>query len=156
MLDPNLKKLIKTVLESCQDTKATDLIGLDMSDIQSYTDFIFVMSATSTTQAQAIAEKIRLRLKKDFNKLPIGVEGYDSPVWILLDFGDVICHIFQEEARSLYRLEHMWPRVTPMTEKELEAALKAKKKAPAKKTKKVTATTKKTAVKKVIKRKTKK
>ncbi len=163
MLTAQTKKLVKVIYEACHETKAVDLIGLDMSHIQSYADFIFIMTATSSTQAGAIVERIKLNVKKKLEIHPLGIEGLDSTIWMLADYGDVICHIFLDEARDLYRLEHMWPRVTPMKDSEIKEMLSAKKKSETKsdadkKPKKAKATSKttterKVVVKKVIKRK---
>lgn len=75
--------------------------------MSSYTDFIVLLSATSDRHARSMADHMREDLKKA-RVTPLGVEGYDGGQWILLDFGEVVVHIFQETARDFYDLDGLW------------------------------------------------
>jgi len=77
-------------------------------------DYFVICSGTSTTQVKAIAEYIEHKLREDDIR-PIGVEGRDNAHWILIDYGDVVVHIFEEETRAFYELEKFWldaPRIS--------------------------------------------
>jgi ribosome-associated protein len=140
-------KLFQAVYKACVDKKGIDICVLDLTGIESYTNFMVIVSGGSDRQVKAVADNVLEEAFKKCKEHPLGTEGYESGHWVLIDFGDVVCHVFDEEYRDAYHLEHMWPKASPMNEKQVEAALK--KKAPAKKkaVKKVVTT------KKVVRRK---
>ncbi len=78
-----------------------------MREVLTFTDYFLICSADSTVQVQAIAQAIRERLKKSGTSI-WHLEGYEEGRWILLDYGDVIMHIFLEDARRFYKLEGLW------------------------------------------------
>ncbi len=82
-----------------------------MRDVVSYTDYFVICSGRNPRQTQTIAEDIRERLKKDDRVLPAGIDGQATGDWILLDFLDVVVHVFTPEARNFYRLESLWGEV---------------------------------------------
>ncbi len=132
----SIRKIFSTAFAACQDLKGEDIVSLDLSEIESYTDMILVVSASSERQMQAIADHIQHEVSKKCGKHPLGTEGYQSESWILIDYGDVICHVFVNTMRELYHLEDMWPKVKPMDEKATENFLHQV--SEVKKTKKVT------------------
>jgi ribosome-associated protein len=78
-------------------------------------DYFVICSGTSTTQVKAIADNIEQKLREEGIR-PIGVEGRDNAHWVLIDYGDVVVHIFEEETRAYYELEKFWldaPRISP-------------------------------------------
>jgi len=81
---------------------------LDVSDKASYTDFILVLSGRSIRQVEAITEAIQQELKGQGSDL-IGLEGKRGGQWMLLDYGDVVIHIFYHPVRDVYDLEGLWP-----------------------------------------------
>jgi ribosome-associated protein len=83
---------------------------LDMRDVVSYTDYFVICSGRNPRQTQTIAEELRERLKRE-GVLARGADGHQSGDWILLDFLDVVVHVFTPEARSYYRLESLWGEV---------------------------------------------
>jgi ribosome-associated protein len=90
------------------DKKARDVVGLDLRGVLGYTDFFVICSGTSDRQVKAIHDGIHQGLKKDHGLLPRRVEGLNEARWILMDYLDVIVHIFTPEARAFYRLEQLW------------------------------------------------
>jgi ribosome-associated protein len=90
------------------DKKAFNLRILDVKGLSSLTDYLLLASGRSDRQVQAIAEGIRLGLKKDHDTLPLAVEGMEEGRWVLLDFGDVMVHVFQEPVRDFYDLDGLW------------------------------------------------
>ncbi|MCG8337158.1 MAG: ribosome silencing factor [Proteobacteria bacterium] len=98
---------LSKISQSASDLKAVDLVQIDMDGKSSLADYILVCHGTSTAHTKGIADKISLNLKKE-GILPIGVEGYDSGEWILMDFNTVIIHIFLEETRETFNLEEIY------------------------------------------------
>jgi len=95
------------------DKKARDAIVLDMADAVGYTDYFVILSGASTRQTKAIADAIREGLRAHGDR-PARAEGETEAEWILLDYLDVVVHVFTPAARDFYRLEALWrdvPRV---------------------------------------------
>ncbi|MBA2514136.1 MAG: ribosome silencing factor [Solirubrobacterales bacterium] len=88
--------------------KAVDIIELDLRGVLGYTDYFIVCSGNSERQTRAIHDGIHLGLKNDHGLLPRRVEGASEARWILMDYLDVIVHIFTPEARDYYRLQQLW------------------------------------------------
>lgn len=106
-IDP-LKNLLKVIHSACEDIKASNIVVLDLRKKTSFTDYLVIASATNTRQVNAIANHVREKVGHQFKKKPIGTEGLESGLWVLMDYGDVVCHIFLEEIRTFYRLEELW------------------------------------------------
>lgn len=95
------------------DKKATDLVVLDLREIASFTEYFLICTGASTRQVQAISNSVEEALLKNV-KRPLHIEGYSSAEWILLDYGDLIVHVFSQTSRRFYDLERLWrdaPRV---------------------------------------------
>jgi len=107
-LDPSLKPYIDALLER----KSINPIYLDISGLTSYSDALLISSARSNRQVKAIAEHIERTLKKQKIK-SLHVEGMTEGHWVLMDYGDVIIHIFLEPERVFYDLEGLWSDVEP-------------------------------------------
>ena len=87
---------------------------LDLRDISSFTDFFVICSGTSEPQLKAIANEIETRLREDHSLRPVAVDGYPASQWIVLDYLQVVVHIFHRDKRAFYSLEDLWgdaPRV---------------------------------------------
>lgn len=123
MLDPRVQHTASIIFKACLDRKAKLPIALNFENIESYTDFVIITSGTNTRQVKAIADLVQERVFEERGLHPLGVEGYDSATWILIDFGAVICHVFLEETRQVYHLEDMWPQVRPIGERNLKVLL---------------------------------
>jgi len=89
------------------DKKAMDVVVLDMADASSITDYFVICGGGSQRQVQAIADAIDEQLKQA-GITSLGVEGYREGHWILMDYGDVIVHVFSQETREFYDLERLW------------------------------------------------
>lgn len=90
------------------DKKAFNVRVLDVRQISSLADFIVLASGTSDRQVQAAAEAVHLGLKHQHGVRPIGIEGMNEGRWVLIDYGDVIVHVFQEPVRQFYDLDGLW------------------------------------------------
>jgi ribosome-associated protein len=87
--------------------KALDLVLLDVAEYSSFADFFVICSGKSSRQVQGIADNVEAGLR-DRGLKPLGVEGRREGHWVLMDYGDVILHIFYEPVRYLYDLESLW------------------------------------------------
>lgn len=111
----NSRILANAIAKAASGKKAVDPVMLDLRKLTSFTDFFVVMSGTSDRHVQAVARAILDDIRL-LGVRPIGVEGERQGRWILLDFGDVVAHVFYQEARDYYQLERLWadaPRVKP-------------------------------------------
>jgi len=97
----------KIAAEAALDKKAENVVILDVAGLTGYADCFVIATGTSDRQVSAIADSIEEKMKKAGHR-PIGVEGHGLGHWVLLDFGDVVAHVFYEEARALYDVEGLW------------------------------------------------
>lgn len=95
------------VYQSIEDKKGEAPVVLDLRGLSSVTDILVVCNGHSDRHVQALAENIQVEMKKQ-GLLPQGIEGLKAGSWILLDYGDVIVHIFHEPVRQFYDLEGIW------------------------------------------------
>ncbi|HUP02464.1 MAG TPA: ribosome silencing factor [Bryobacteraceae bacterium] len=95
-------------VRAAESKKAADIRVLDLTGITSFADYFVICTGSNQRQVQAIADELRLHLKKQLGELPISVEGYDQAEWILADYGDLLVHIFSPKAREYYDLERLW------------------------------------------------
>jgi ribosome-associated protein len=102
-----LDAAVVEALRAADEKKAHDLVVLDVREVASFTDYFVIASATNTRQVLAIADEIVARLKKA-GRRAARVEGYRSAEWVLVDYGDFVCHVFEEKARRFYDLERLW------------------------------------------------
>jgi ribosome-associated protein len=100
--------LARVIADFAADKKAIDIAELDLRGVLGYTDFFVVCSGNTDRQAKAIHDGIHYGLKKEHDVLPRRVEGFAEARWILMDYLDVIVHVFTPEAREFYRLEQLW------------------------------------------------
>jgi len=105
LLDPG--KIAKAAVDIASDKKASDVILLDIRDVTTIADYFVICSGNNTRQIQAIADAIDEELGKQGANL-FHREGVAETGWLLLDFGDVIVHIFGPKEREYYRLERLW------------------------------------------------
>ena len=101
------RKLAIDIAAAALEKKAVGLEILDVAGRTDYADFLVLMSGRSDRQVAALAEGIEEALRKSGRRAQ-NIEGRESARWILIDFGDVVVHVFQEEIRSLYDLEGLW------------------------------------------------
>jgi ribosome-associated protein len=90
------------------DKKAIDVVELDLRGVLSYTDYFLVCSGNTSRQTKAIHDGILEGLKHEHATIPRRVEGASRADWILMDYLDVVVHIFTPETRDFYRLEQLW------------------------------------------------
>lgn len=101
-------ELANLVSGYASDVKAMEIVELDLRGVLGYTDYFVIATGGSDRQVKAIHDRIHENMKKDHGLLPRRVEGVSESRWILMDYLDVIVHIFTAEAREYYRLEQLW------------------------------------------------
>jgi ribosome-associated protein len=89
------------------DKKAKNVLVLDLKGLTIIADYFVICSGESTTHVKAIAESIEEKAKRSGIR-PLGIEGLTHSHWVLMDYGDVMIHIFEEETRSFYGIEKLW------------------------------------------------
>ena len=102
------------MVDALEDKKAEDIVVLDLAGISSFTDFFVICSATSEPQLKAIANEIETRLKEDRGLRAAAIDGFPASQWIVLDYLEVVVHIFHRDKRAFYSLEDLWgdaPRI---------------------------------------------
>ena len=113
--DPQLDLFVKAVL----GRKALDVVMLDVGELTSLADTFIICSGRSNRQVSAIAEYIRTDLKKS-SLIPLSVEGLKEGHWVLMDYGNVVIHVFYDPVRRFYDLEGLWADAPRMTTPTLE------------------------------------
>jgi len=101
--EPAVDQYVKAIL----GMKALDVVALDVQGLASFADAFIICSGRSHRQVSAIAEHVVLHLKQNGIK-PLGIEGLKEGHWVLMDYGDVIIHVFYEPVRIFYDLEGLW------------------------------------------------
>ncbi len=105
-LEPN--KLAELISGYASDVKAIDIVELDLRGVLGYTDYFLICSGNTDRQVKAIHDAIHVNMKNDHGLLPRRVEGVAESRWVLMDYLDVVVHVFTPETRSFYRLEQLW------------------------------------------------
>ena len=98
---------VREAVSAADDRKAVGLKVLHLQKVSDFTDYFLICSGTNERQVQAIADGVQERLRANRVR-PLHVEGYNRGQWVLLDYGDLVVHVFQEEPRRHYALERLW------------------------------------------------
>jgi ribosome-associated protein len=110
--------------DAADDKKATDLSILEVADILTLVDLFLLVTTSSDRQLKAVGEAIEERLRETYDRRPLRREGTAEAGWFLLDYGDLVCHLFSTEQRDFYALDRLWadvPRRDPRTGERLDA-----------------------------------
>lgn len=102
------RRLVEEIARFAADKKALDLVELDLRGVLGYTDYFVICSGNTGRQAKAIHDGILEGLKHEHGAIPRRVEGSADAGWILMDYLDVVVHVFTPETRAFYRLEQLW------------------------------------------------
>jgi ribosome-associated protein len=107
-LDSNT--LARQIVDIVEEKQAADIVLLDIHDQTSIADYFVIATVDNERQAKAIEDDLLQKLRVEQNIRPLGIEGVENRGggWTLVDYGDVIVHLFTEEARNYYRLEELW------------------------------------------------
>jgi len=102
------EELVHEIVEYAADRKALDIVQLDLRGMIGYTDYFVICTGRSERQTKAIHDAIYEGLKSAHRRLPERVEGLPGARWILMDYLDVVVHVFVPDTREYYRLEQLW------------------------------------------------
>ncbi len=100
--------LARACAAAALEKKAENLVLLDLREVSTFTDFFLICSGSSEPQLKAISSSIRENVREAFGTKPHAEDGYPLSQWVVLDYGDVICHILHGEKREFYDLESLW------------------------------------------------
>lgn len=112
--------LAREIATALEEKLALNLIILEVEELVGYASHFVIASGRSERQVQALADHIKTRMKAEHDVWPLSVEGLQGGKWALVDFGDVVVHIFREDERDFYDLEGLW-RDAPRVERTPEA-----------------------------------
>lgn len=103
------KDLLDSIVDGISNVKGEDITILDLSGVEnSFAQYFVLCNGKSNTQVSAIAASVERTVKTEMHERPFGVEGTQNKHWILMDYSNVIVHIFQEEYREFYDIENLW------------------------------------------------
>ena len=117
----NSKQLCDLAVNALEDIKALDIKILDVTGQSSVTDVMVIATGNSTRQVKSLANNV-IKLSKENDMRPIGVEGEQASEWILIDLGDVVVHVMTPDIRDFYNLEKLWGEDSPEGDDNAEAA----------------------------------
>ncbi|MFB1050748.1 ribosome silencing factor [Paraliobacillus sp. JSM ZJ581] len=101
------KEIVKLVAQACDDKRANDIIAIDMNEVSLVADYFLICDGSNERQVQAIAKEIKDQAEA--NDIQVKrLEGFEQARWILVDLGDVVCHVFHKDERNYYNLERLW------------------------------------------------
>ncbi|RDW21739.1 ribosome silencing factor [Oceanobacillus chungangensis] len=101
------QELVQIIAEAAEDKRAEEIIALDMKEVSLIADYFLICHGNTERQVQAIARGIQDRVEEEGIHLK-RMEGFEQARWVLVDIGDVVCHIFHKEERTYYNLERLW------------------------------------------------
>lgn len=113
-------ELLRTAAKAADDKLGTDIVALDVSSTLYITDAFLIVSAENERQVSAIVDAVEEALLKERGRKPLRREGRGSGDWVLLDYGDIVVHVFSSEQREYYALERLWKDV-PVIDVALDA-----------------------------------
>ena len=101
--------LLTEIITSMQDKKAKDIVSINLSKIEnSITKYFVICNGNSTTQVDSIFNNVMEKVNENINMKPFHKEGYENSEWILIDYFDIVVHIFIKDVRNFYKLEELW------------------------------------------------
>lgn len=101
------KEMVRLAIKALEDKKAEDMKVIDISEVSVLADYFIIASGTNRSQIQALTDNVEEQLGRNGCQVK-QIEGYDAANWILMDFGDIIVHVFDRENRLFYDLERIW------------------------------------------------
>ena len=114
MIDVSSRDLAIDVAVAADDKKADDVIIINVGDVLSITEFFVLASASNRRLVATVADEVTARIREKYGRSPLRTEGIREQLWVLVDYGDVVVHVFAEETRRYYEIERLYkdvPRV---------------------------------------------
>jgi ribosome-associated protein len=101
-------ELARYIVDTIADQKGENILLLDIQELSILADYFVIASTTSDRQARAILDDVKTKVKQAFDVRLLHVEGEPTTGWVLIDYGDVVVHLFSQEVREYYDLEGLW------------------------------------------------
>lgn len=101
-------RVLKLIYESIKEKKGDEILCLDVRKNTYLFDYLFICSVDSDIQARAVVDNIYAKLKSEFKRKPNSIDGEDKGSWVVMDYGDIVIHIFNSIKRMFYNLENIW------------------------------------------------
>lgn len=114
-MESSTKQLADLIGQTLVDKKARDVVLLDISDMTIIAEGFLLASGTSSLQVKALADAVEDKLQEERGVSPVAIEGYAAGRWIVLDYGDLLVHLFHQEDRAFYNLERLWDETVNRT-----------------------------------------
>jgi len=111
-----IKDLALKIVDILDSKKGIDIEMIDVSEKTTLADYFIICSGNSTTQIKALTDEVEYVLKKDLNLYPDHIEGRSGDRWMLIDYRDIVVHVFHPEERANYNLEKLWETKKPTVE----------------------------------------
>ncbi len=106
--DPTTAERAVLAARAADEKLGTDTVVLEVGDVLSIVEYFVITGASNTRQVRTIAEEVEEQVKLAGGPGPLRVEGLDDGTWVLMDYGDVVVHVFLDETREFYDLERLW------------------------------------------------
>jgi len=103
----NQNEKLKLIAKAADSKRADDIKIIKIADLTIISDYFVIANGSSSTQTKAIADEIEFKMK-EAGVFPLRTEGYQGANWIILDYGDIVVHVFYKETRDFYNLERLW------------------------------------------------
>lgn len=113
MANISIEEKIKTAVKALDSKRAEDIQVIGIGDLTIIADYFIIANGMSNTQTKALAEEVEFKLSQ-IGVEPNRTEGYQGQTWIVLDYGDIVVHVFYKETRDYYNLERLWSDGTPV------------------------------------------
>lgn len=107
MANISQEKKLETIIKALDSKRAEDIQAIEIGDLTIVADYFVIANGTSNTQTKALAEEVEFKMG-ELGINPTRTEGYQGSTWIVLDYGDIVVHVFYKETRSYYNLERLW------------------------------------------------
>lgn len=121
-VDLDTQQLAWTIAQAADDRKGADITLLNVADVSYLADYFVIVTGFSPTQVKAIADAIDEKVTQVCHKQPLRMEGKSESSWILIDYGDVIVHVFLPQEREFYGLEAFWGHAQALDFSQLQSA----------------------------------
>ncbi|HEY5499657.1 MAG TPA: ribosome silencing factor [Bacteroidales bacterium] len=102
------KVLVQKIVEGIQEKKGKQIKIVNMTKLEAICRYFVICEGTSNTQILAIEDSVKEYVRDKINEKPFAVDGLNNALWIAMDYGDVMVHLFEHETRTFYDLEHLW------------------------------------------------
>ena len=113
-IDVSSHDLAVLCARACDDKQATDIAVLPVGDVLAVTEYLVVASASNPRQVRAITDAVLTQVREAVGRGPLRSEGVREQQWVLVDYGDVVVHVFSEETRRFYEIERLYKDVEPL------------------------------------------